>query len=77
MHFAFLDLEKAFDRIPRGAIWYALQRHSVPEKLIEGALLVPKKQGEDQRAPRGGSNLCWSAPKVSALPIAIRRHAIS
>ncbi|XGW33662.1 hypothetical protein V3C99_017798 [Haemonchus contortus] len=31
----FLDLEKAFDRVPRDVIWYALRQHGVPEELIE------------------------------------------
>ncbi|VDP00996.1 unnamed protein product [Heligmosomoides polygyrus] len=35
VHIAFLDLEKAFDRVPREAIWYALRRHNVPKELIE------------------------------------------
>ncbi|EYC32640.1 hypothetical protein Y032_0002g1011 [Ancylostoma ceylanicum] len=35
LHMAFLDLEKAFDRVPHEAIWYALRWHVVPEKLIE------------------------------------------
>ncbi|VDP06675.1 unnamed protein product [Heligmosomoides polygyrus] len=35
VHIAFLDLEKAFDRVPREVIWYALRQHGVPEELIE------------------------------------------
>ncbi|VDO27916.1 unnamed protein product [Heligmosomoides polygyrus] len=35
MHIAFLDLEKAFDRVPREVIWYALRQHNVLEELIE------------------------------------------
>ncbi|XGW10232.1 hypothetical protein V3C99_012037 [Haemonchus contortus] len=35
VHLAFLDLEKAFDRVPRDVIWYALRQHGVPEELIE------------------------------------------
>ncbi|VDP20043.1 unnamed protein product [Heligmosomoides polygyrus] len=34
VHIAFLDLEKAFDRVGREVIWYALQNHGVPEELI-------------------------------------------
>ncbi|VDP46650.1 unnamed protein product [Heligmosomoides polygyrus] len=35
VHMAFLDLEKAFDRVPCEVIWYALRQHNVPEELIE------------------------------------------
>ncbi|VDP35288.1 unnamed protein product [Heligmosomoides polygyrus] len=35
VHIAFLDLEKAFDRVPREEMWYALRYHGVPEGLIE------------------------------------------
>ncbi|VDO19488.1 unnamed protein product [Heligmosomoides polygyrus] len=35
VHIAFLDLEKAFDRVPREVIWYALRQHNVPKELIE------------------------------------------
>lgn len=43
MHFAFLDLEKAFDRVPRKVIWYEFRRHGVPEEPIEWVLLLPNK----------------------------------
>ncbi|XGW01098.1 hypothetical protein V3C99_013785 [Haemonchus contortus] len=35
IYLAFLDLEKAIDRVPRDVIWYALRQHGVPEELIE------------------------------------------
>ena len=31
---AFIDLEKAFDRVPRILIWWALQRLGVGERLV-------------------------------------------
>ncbi|WKX94958.1 hypothetical protein Q1695_011869 [Nippostrongylus brasiliensis] len=34
LHLAFLDLEKAFDRVPHEVIWYALRKQLVPEELI-------------------------------------------
>ncbi|EYC37759.1 hypothetical protein Y032_0767g2181 [Ancylostoma ceylanicum] len=35
LHLAFLDLEKAFDRVPHGVIWYALRLHVIPEELLK------------------------------------------
>ncbi|VDP22515.1 unnamed protein product [Heligmosomoides polygyrus] len=35
VHIAFLELEKAFDRVPPEVIWYAVRHHGVPEELIE------------------------------------------
>ncbi|VDP07609.1 unnamed protein product [Heligmosomoides polygyrus] len=35
VHVAFLDMEKAFDRVPREVIWYALRQYNVPEEIID------------------------------------------
>ena len=32
----FTDMEKAFDRVPREVIWWALRRKGVSEKLVRG-----------------------------------------
>jgi hypothetical protein len=34
LHMVFTDLEKAYDTVPRNAMWWALQRHKVSKKYI-------------------------------------------
>lgn len=40
LHAAFLDLEKAFDRVPHDLIWFALRQHGVPEELVDWVKLL-------------------------------------
>lgn len=34
LHIAFLDLQKAFERVPNDLVWYSLNTHGVPEELV-------------------------------------------
>ena len=34
LYFAFIDLEKAFDRVPRKVLWWALWKVGVPEWIV-------------------------------------------
>ena len=34
LHMIFIDLEKAYDKVPRNVMWWALQKHKVPTQYI-------------------------------------------
>ena len=34
LHMVFINLEKAYDKIPRNVMWWALEKHKVPAKYI-------------------------------------------
>ena len=34
LHMVFIDLEKAYDKVPRNVMWWALEKHKFPTKYI-------------------------------------------
>ena len=34
LHIVFIDLEKAYDQVPRNVMWWVLEKHKVPTKYI-------------------------------------------
>ena len=34
LHMVFIDLEKAYDKIPRNVMWWVLDKHKVPTKYV-------------------------------------------
>uniref|UniRef100_M8AXG7 Uncharacterized protein n=1 Tax=Aegilops tauschii TaxID=37682 RepID=M8AXG7_AEGTA len=61
LHILFIDLEKAYDKIPRNVMWWALEKHKVPAKYItivkdifKDILLLPRVT-----AGKGGGEGTW------------------
>ena len=55
IHMAFLDLEKAFDRIPHDLIWHAMRSHGVPEVYVQWTQLLYRNVTSAIRGPVGTS----------------------
>jgi len=51
----FLDLEKAFDRVPHDLIWHALRSHVVPEVYVRWVKMLYKNVSNVVRSPVGVS----------------------
>ena len=34
LHMVFIDLEKAYDKVPRNVMWWALEKHKIPTIYI-------------------------------------------
>ena len=59
LFFTFVDLEKAYDRVPRDLVYWCLQRRGVPEKLVRlveatyhgASTVVRTKQGRTDGFP--------------------------
>ena len=46
-HMVFIDLEKAYDKIPRNVMWWALEKHKIPIKFASNRAATPLKSGRD------------------------------
>ena len=56
LHIAFLDLEKAFDRVPHDLIWMSLRKHGVPEPYIAWIKLMYTNVTSVVQCPAGKSD---------------------
>ncbi|EYC36369.1 hypothetical protein Y032_0903g2962 [Ancylostoma ceylanicum] len=55
VHLAFLDLEKAFDRVPRDLIWMALRIHGIPEEYVRWIKMLYSRPTSVVRCAAGTS----------------------
>ena len=71
---AFVDLEKAFDRVPRKVIWWALRKLGVEEwivRLVQGMYANARSR---VRVCEGYSE-GWCSPRISTQPTALHHCA--
>ena len=54
MYFAFLDLVKVFDRVPRHIVWWALRKLVVKESLVK--ILQPMRRNARSRGRVNGTS---------------------
>ncbi|XP_063375027.1 uncharacterized protein LOC134662685 [Cydia amplana] len=55
LHMIFIDLEKAFDRVPRKLIWQSLRAQNVPEWYVHLVMDMYKEVKTKVRSPAGTS----------------------
>ncbi|KAK6735072.1 hypothetical protein RB195_018332 [Necator americanus] len=57
VHLAFLDLEKAFDRVPHELLWMSMRSHRVPEEYVRWTKLLYAKPTSVVRYAAGTSRV--------------------
>jgi hypothetical protein len=68
LHMAFIDWEKAYDKIPRNLMWWALDKHKVPTKYVTLIKDMYDKVVTSVRTTDGDTNV---------FPINIGLHQVS
>jgi len=56
LHMVFIDLEKAYDKIPRNVVWWALDKHKVPTKYVTLIKDMYNNAGTSVRTNDGNTN---------------------
>jgi hypothetical protein len=56
LHMIFIDLEKAYDKVPRNVMWWVLQKHKVSSKYITLIKDMYDNVGTSVRTSDGGTN---------------------
>ena len=62
LHCVFVDLEKAYDKVPREEVWYCMRKSGFPEKYVR----IVQDMYDDSQCQRLSLKSCWtSGPTTS------------
>ena len=78
LYMAFIDLEKAFDRVPRKIIWWALRKLGVEEwnvRLVQGMYANARSQFNVGEGYSEEFEVGWCSPRISTQPTALHHCA--
>ena len=75
---AFLDLKKAYDRVPREVVYWSLRKRGVPEYLVKMIEVTYKGARTRVRTEYGKTDAFdykdWSTPRIGIEPIFVYYH---
>ncbi|KAK6738259.1 hypothetical protein RB195_020395 [Necator americanus] len=77
VHLAFLDLEKAFDRVPHEPLWMSMRSHRVPEEYVRWTKLLYAKPTSVVRCAAGKQAIpCTSKGSSGFIPLTSAVHTV-